>query len=104
MNIIINALAVGLTCGVLAWAGDLVRKLGFLLYTEQYIGAMVALALPLVYLSVPAQRQSGEGRRREGDVPWYDIVAAVLGFAAGLYVAFRFPALSEESRPAPGTP
>jgi TRAP transporter 4TM/12TM fusion protein len=102
MNVVINALAVALTCGVLAWAGDLVRKAGFLLYTEQYIGAMVALALPLVYLSVPARRQGAEGeRRRNRDVPWYDIAAAVVGVAAALYVAFRFPVLSEESATRP---
>jgi TRAP transporter 4TM/12TM fusion protein len=103
MNVVINALAVALTCGVLAWAGDLVRKLGFLLYTEQYIGAMVALALPLVYLSVPAYRLGGEQdeRRRTAGVPWYDIAAAVVGAAASLYVAFRFPELSEESATRP---
>ena len=68
MNIVINALAVALTCGVLAWAGDLVRKFGILLYTEQYIASMVALALPLVYLSVPSHRGSDEEhqRRRAG--------------------------------------
>jgi TRAP transporter 4TM/12TM fusion protein len=101
MNVVINTLAVALTCGVLAWAGDLVRKVGLLLYTEQYIGAMLALALPLVYLSVPAFG-GGEGeRRRDRNVPWYDVVAAVLGFACGIYVAFRFPALSEESSTRP---
>jgi TRAP transporter 4TM/12TM fusion protein len=103
MNVIINALAVALTCGVLAWAGDLVRKLGFLIYTEQYIGAMVALALPLVYLSVPARQTGGEQhqRRRDGGVPWYDAACAVIGFLAGLFVAIRFPALSEESATRP---
>ncbi len=103
MNIVINALAVALTCGVLAWAGDLVRKLGILIYTEQYIGAMVAIALPLVYLSVPASRSGGEEqqRRREGNVPWYDITAAVISFVAATYVAIRFPTLSEESAARP---
>jgi TRAP transporter 4TM/12TM fusion protein len=103
MNVVINALAVALTLGVLAWAADLVRKLGFLLYTEQYIGAMVALALPLVFLSVPARRygRETEGRRRSRDVPWYDVAAAVLGAAAAIYVAFRFPVLSEESATRP---
>jgi TRAP transporter 4TM/12TM fusion protein len=103
MNIVINALAVALTCGVLAWAGDLVRKLGFLIYTEQYISAMLALALPLVYLSVPAHRQGGERdeRRRVGNVPWYDVAAAAVGCAAATYAAFRFPELSEESATRP---
>ncbi len=103
MSILINTLAVALTLGVLAWAGDLVRELGFLFYTEQYISVMLAIALPLVYLSVPARRQKrsavddeGSSRRRTGNVPWYDIVAAILGAALALYVAVRFPVLSEE--------
>jgi hypothetical protein len=91
MSVLISALAVALTCGVLAWAGDLVRKLGFLIYTEQYIAAMVALALPLVYLAVPAGPSSSEQRRRDGNVPWYDVAAAALGFVLALYVAVRFP-------------
>jgi TRAP transporter 4TM/12TM fusion protein len=97
MSIVINALAVALTCGVLAWAGDLVRRFGVLLYTEQYIGAMVALALPLVFLSVPASGHDRESaRRRDRDIPWYDLAAAAGGFAAAAYLAVRFPVLSEE--------
>jgi TRAP transporter 4TM/12TM fusion protein len=101
--ILINVLAAALTCGVLAWAGDLVRALGFLVYTEQYIAGLLALALPLVYLSVPARTQpraapDEEVRvgRRMGGVPWYDMAAAALGCALAAYVAFRFPFLSEE--------
>jgi TRAP transporter 4TM/12TM fusion protein len=64
---------------------------------------MVALALPLVFLAVPAHRHGGgeQARRRDRDVPWYDIAAAVLGSAAAIYVAFRFPELSEESATRP---
>ena len=73
MKILVNTLAVTLTCGVLAWAADLVRMLGFVIYVEQYIAAMVALALPLVYLTVPARRgdvhPEQEGTRRHGPVP-----------------------------------
>ncbi len=102
MSVVINVLAVALTCGVLAWAGDLVRRLGFLIYTEQYIGAMVALALPLIFLSVPAAGHDREtSRRRDHDIPWYDIAAATVGFIAAAYLAFRFPVFSEESATRP---
>ena len=99
MKTLVNALAVTLTCGVLAWAGDLVRMLGFVIYVEQYIALMVALALPLVFLTVPARRgqthPEQEGGRRSGPVPWFDKLAAITGFALGIYIAFRFPDLSE---------
>jgi TRAP transporter 4TM/12TM fusion protein len=108
MTILINVGAVLLTCGVLAWAADVPRRLGFLVYTEQYVACMVALALPLVYLSVPARPQrrqatdeENHARRRTGGVPWYDLAAAVLGFVLALYVAIRFPVLSEEASARP---
>jgi TRAP transporter 4TM/12TM fusion protein len=78
-----------------------VRKFGFLIYTEQYIAAMVALALPLVYLAVPAAPSNGQQRRRYGNVPWYDVAAAAAGFVLALYVAERFPHLSEEAATRP---
>ena len=37
----------------------------------------------------------GPARSRTGPVPWYDIVAAILGFLCSIYVVFRFPPLSE---------
>lgn len=106
MKYLVNALAVTLTCGVLAWAADLVRMAGFVIYVEQYIAVMVAVALPLVYLTVPARRTAAhpeqEGTRRgSAPVPWFDLLAALVGFCLGIYIAFRFPELSEEgsSRP-----
>jgi TRAP transporter 4TM/12TM fusion protein len=99
MKSLIAGLAMLLTAGVLAWSSDLLRTVGIVIYIEQYIAGLVAIALPLVYLAVPARRiaptEDGE-RRRFFDVPWYDQVAAVLGAACALYIAFRFPVLSEE--------
>jgi TRAP transporter 4TM/12TM fusion protein len=99
MKFLIHFLAVALTAGVLAWASDLVRLVGLLVFVEQYIAVLVAIALPLVYLSVPARRAGileGEDRRRFDSVPWYDLLAAALGALTALYIAFRFPVLSEE--------
>ncbi len=96
----VTTLAVALTCGAIAWAMDLFRMVGMVLYTEQYLAGMLAIAVPLVYLAVPA----GKGRKRTGPVPWYDALAAGLGFLAAVYTALRFPALTElvTARPADG--
>lgn len=67
------------------------RAVGLLIYTEQYLAGMLALALPMLFLHIPA----GKGRERKGPVPWYDIVAAVMGVLAASFVAVRFPDLSE---------
>ena len=79
MKALVSGLAVLLTtCSVIAVSADLFRSVpAFLLYTEQYLAALLALALPLIYLHVPA----GAGRARQGPVPsGYDMLAALLGF------------------------
>jgi TRAP transporter 4TM/12TM fusion protein len=92
MSKIVNALAVLLTCSVLALAADMFRRLGLALYAEQYLAALLALAMPLVFLHVPAK--GGRGGRT-GPVPWYDILAAGASCAGAAYIAVRFPRLSE---------
>jgi len=102
MRTLIDVMAALLTGGVVAWAADLFRRVGLQLYTEQYIAGLCALALPLVYLSVPARREAraalddeAAARGRIGPVPWYDLAAAMAGFLACAYIAVRFPILSE---------
>ena len=96
MKIVVNILAVTLSCAIIAVASDAFRMLGLSLYTEQYLAALLAIALPLLFLHVPAGKGAEEGvRSRVGPVPWYDIAAAVVSSSAAAYVAVRFPALSE---------
>jgi len=83
-------LAIALTCGAIAWAADLPQKAGLLFYTEQYLCGMLAVALPLVYLTTRATRTAPAGT-----VPWYDWIAAIAGFAAAIYMAVRYPVLAE---------
>jgi TRAP transporter 4TM/12TM fusion protein len=98
MTKLVNVLAVALTCAAVAVAADLFRKFGLSLYTEQYLAGLLALAMPLVFLHVPA---GGGKRGRGGPVPWYDVVAALASCAGAVYIFFRFPALSElvDARP-----
>jgi len=90
-NGIITILAVLLTLVATARALDLDRLAGLVLYTEQYLSIILALALPLIYLAVPA----GSQRRRTGAIPWYDGVAALVGFSAAVYTTIRYPVLAE---------
>ena len=92
MRIVRHTLAVALTCGVIALSADLFRRGGLSLYTEQYLAMLLAVAMPLLFLHVPA-RGGREGRT--GPVPWYDALAAIVAGAAAVYVAVRFPVLSE---------
>ncbi len=89
-----------LTLASIAFALQLYRNvLGLLLYNEQFLAGMVALAMALVYLTQPLHR----GARR-GDIPWFDWLLAGLSVVIGCYLAVRFPALSEDmtARPVDG--
>jgi len=92
MGRLISILAVALTCCVIALSGDVFRLAGLTLYTEQYLAGLLAIAMPLLFLKVPAK---GGREGRSGPVPWYDLAAALVSFVAALYVAVRFPTLSE---------
>ncbi len=91
MTILVNVLAVALTLSAIALSADLFRAVGISLYTEQFLAALLAIATPLLYLRVPADGS----RERTGPVPWYDIAAAIIACACGIYLAVRFPELSE---------
>lgn len=95
MRVGTNAGAVVLTCFVLAWVLDVFRFVGIVIYTEQFLAWALALGMPLTFIHVPAQRGQARGGGRSDSVPWYDMLAAIISFAAMTYVAIRFPILSE---------
>ena len=89
-----------LTLASIAFAIQFYRNvLGLLLYNEQFLAGMLAIAMALVYLTQPFHR----GRPRS-IIPWYDWLLAALSLIVGFYIAVRFPALSEDmtSRPIDG--
>jgi TRAP transporter 4TM/12TM fusion protein len=90
MKRLASVLAIMLTAGVLALAADLFRRVGIVLYAEQYLAALMALAMPLLFIHFRA-----EGKERDGALPWYDAIAAAAGFLACCYWTWRFPALSD---------
>ena len=96
MNGFIAVLAVVLTLGSIAWAADLFRMAGLLLYTEQFLSGILAIAVPLVFLSVRARKGS-----QGAPIPWYDYLFSVLGFVCASYMAVRYPQLAELVSDAP---
>jgi len=65
MGRFISILAVGLTLLAIAWAADLFRLAGLLLYTEQFLSGIIAIAVPLVLMSIRINRE-----RNYNKVPW----------------------------------
>lgn len=83
-------LSIALAVLGLVWAGGALLALGFQIQTEQVLAAAVGLSLALVFLNT-----SPTGKPRER-LTWYDGALALIGLAVGLYLAARFPVLSQE--------
>jgi len=90
LRVLRPALAAILTLGSLVWSFDGYRAVGLLLFTEQFLSAMLGIALALVFLHYPARRKT-----QRGPVPWYDWVAAAAGLGAGWYTAIVYPDLAD---------
>lgn len=83
-----STLATALTLASVAWALDLPLWLRLDIYPAQFYAAMLALALPLAFLKLPARRRS-----ERTAVPWYDALAALAGFGAVGYLTWQYQAL-----------
>ena len=59
---------------------------------------MIGLGLALVFLTQSPYR----GRPRLA-IPWYDWLLATMSFIVGIYIAVRYPALSEDMTARPMT-
>ena len=87
---LVSVLAGLLTLAALGWAADLYPRVGLVIYTEQFLAGMIAIVLPLAFLTAPARKH------HKGSLPWYDAAAAAAGFVTAAYVAVDYPQLAEE--------
>ncbi len=85
-----TVLAFILATAVLLAAADVFRLFGIVFVTEQFLAAMLALGLALVFLNFPLKR--GTDRT---SVPWYDWILAAAGLVTGLYLAWNAADLAE---------
>ena len=86
-------LAALITALAVAWAADLPRLAGLSsLYTEQMIAVVLGAANALIFLRRPFRR----GRARP-KAPLADRAIAIASLAAGLWLAVRFPVLTEDA-------
>ena len=83
-----NALAICITLLAVAWSINVPRMLGVAFYPQQFIAAILALTLPVAFLTLPARRLT-----ERTVAPWYDCLAALVSFVAVAYIAIRYPQL-----------
>lgn len=84
----VAALAVFVPLAAFAAAVDLPRQLGFVLYRQQILAAVLAASVALGYLTMRANGTTG------GRIPWYDWLAAVAGFGAIGYIAVQYQTIT----------
>jgi TRAP transporter 4TM/12TM fusion protein len=83
----VTAVAGGLiTLGAVVWSFDLPLKLGILIYTEQFIAAVLGLALAVSFL-----------RWLQDATPrWHRVALALVALGAGAWLAIRYPTLQAD--------
>ena len=84
-RLLASGIASCLTLASIAWALDLQLWLELDVYPAQFFATMLALALPLCFITLPARRH--EPRTR---IPWYDGVLAIVGFGAVGYLTWEY--------------
>jgi len=75
----------------IAWTLDLAGRLDLPVFVEQILALVLGFTLALAYLGMPARRRDAGPRP-----PWWDVAAAALGSGACLWIALRYPSLSNE--------
>lgn len=85
-----GVLATILCLSTLLWAGDVPLIFDLLIYTEQFLAFVLALALALVFLCIRFDRS------QTILPPWYDICACILSLISAGYVVIVYPTLADE--------
>ncbi len=86
----VRIIALLITLTGLAWALDVPRTVGLILFVQQFLAVVLGLGIALVFLTMSFDRKP-----QTRPVPRADIVAALVAFVAGCVLAVRFPVLSE---------
>lgn len=87
-RLVATCLASLITLSSIAWALDVNIRFSLSLYPAQFLAAILALALPLAYIALPARRMAART-----EVPWYDWLFAAAGFAAMAYLTVEYQRL-----------
>ena len=80
-----GAFAGAITLSVAAWSLGVPRMLGVSYYPQQFLAVILALVLPIVFLTTTPSRA-----KRDGPLPWYDAVLALAGLLTAGYIAWDY--------------
>tara|TARA_R110000751_G_scaffold131275_1_gene233484 strand:+ start:76259 stop:78202 length:1944 start_codon:yes stop_codon:yes gene_type:complete len=83
-----NGLAIALILIAIAWAMNLPRMLNLGFYPQQFFAAILACALSIAFLTMPADRTS-----QRTMLPWYDVVLSIASIITVAFIAVNYPEL-----------
>lgn len=84
--VIYQGLAATLSITAILWAADVFGRLGFAVYSEQFLALVVALSLGMVFLRDPLRNKSPFMAK-------LDAAFALISVGAALYLAVQYPTL-----------
>lgn len=88
-RILFSTLTLALPVLCIVFTLDFFSKMGIQIYSEQYYGAFLGIALAASFLIKPASAKCDKTK-----VAWYDWIFAAMSLAIALYVVIRYPEIS----------
>jgi TRAP transporter 4TM/12TM fusion protein len=85
-GVAVTILGALIALSTLAWAADLYRSLGWNFLTEQFLAAILGMAMAVVFISHRLRRSDNRLV-----VPWYDWLLAAVAICVGFYMAYAYP-------------
>jgi TRAP transporter 4TM/12TM fusion protein len=79
-----------LTISSIVWALEIPTRAGLLLFDQQFLMTMLAIALVAIFIGVPAVK---DAERKA--TPWYDWILVVLAIGASAFMVIYYPQYAE---------
>ena len=73
------------------WSLEIHSDLGIIIFKEQFLALIFAVAMVALFLAVPARPADSDAR-----VPWYDWILAILSLVAGGFVVVHFHVIRDD--------
>jgi TRAP transporter 4TM/12TM fusion protein len=89
---VVRALEALIVATVVVWVLGVPRTLGFNLYTEQFLAAVLGEAMALAFLKLPARARMARAR-----IPWWDWLGAAAALGVCGYLAARYDSVVTEA-------
>ena len=89
-NKFVPTLGLIITLIAVALASELFFYIGMTIFTQQALGLVLGCSLAIVFINKPIKG------KKKINLPWYDLICALIGLLVGIYISYRYPVVSAE--------